>query len=139
MDEQFETEADHTQKTASEAGQEQDEKQEEIESTDTISINGKPNGSKQSQEASTGSSDSEKKQQRTNNFDMKKAIQQTMSSVMAKNKVEIQIAPIWTPSDKRINAALIYLYFRSVRQMSNFIRFELKSLWCVEIFFFFAL
>lgn len=31
-----------------------------------------------------------------------------------KNQIEIKIPPIWTPSEKRTNAALIYLYFRTV-------------------------
>lgn len=31
-----------------------------------------------------------------------------------KNHIKVQIPPIWTPTEKRANAALIYLYFRSV-------------------------
>lgn len=34
--------------------------------------------------------------------------------VKKKNQIKVQIPPIWTPTEKRANAALIYLYFRSV-------------------------
>lgn len=37
-----------------------------------------------------------------------------IASIKGKNKIEVKIPPIWTPSEKRANAALIYLYFRSV-------------------------
>lgn len=34
--------------------------------------------------------------------------------VKTKNQIKVKIPPIWTPSEKRANAALIYLYFRPV-------------------------
>lgn len=88
---------------------EPDEKQEEIEKAETNGTAEKSNGSVQRQETPTESSGGEKKR-----ANMKKAIEQTMSSILTKNKIEIKIPPIWTPTDKRANAALIYLYFRSV-------------------------
>lgn len=91
---------------------EKDEKQEEIENAETNGVAEKTGGSEQSRETPTGSSANAKK--RTSAIDMKKAIEQTMSSILSKNKIEIKIPPIWTPTDKRANAALIYLYFRSV-------------------------
>lgn len=103
------------QETSPEQDMEQEpvEKQEEIENAETSGNAEKSNGSVQSREETpTGSNGSEKK--RTSTMDMKKAIEQTMSSILAKNKIEIKIPPIWTPIDKRANAALIYLYFRSV-------------------------
>lgn len=114
-EEHEETEAVDEQKEEQEPSAEQemepesDEKQEEIESAETNGIAEKTNESVHSRDTPTGSSDGEK--QRSN---MKKAIEQTMSSILTKNKIEIKIPPIWTPSDKRANAALIYLYFRSV-------------------------
>lgn len=91
-------------------GPDPDEKQEEIENAEANETAEKSNGSvQQSRETPTGSSDGEKKR-----ANMKKAIEQTMSSILTKNKIEIKIPPIWTPTDKRANAALIYLYFRSV-------------------------
>lgn len=103
-----------------EAEQEGDQKQEKVSEQEQEEIeNAKTNGTvekasvgEQSQETATGSSDSEKK--RPNAIDMKKAIQQRMSSILLKNKIEIKIPPIWTPTDNCANAALIYLYFRSV-------------------------
>lgn len=41
-------------------------------------------------------------------------IAQFASYFKPKRRKEIKIPPIWTPVDKRANAALIYLYFRSV-------------------------
>ncbi|XP_031627740.1 uncharacterized protein LOC116343675 [Contarinia nasturtii] len=35
----------------------------------------------------------------------------------AKRRKEIKIPPIWTPTEKRANAALIYLYFRSMTEL----------------------
>lgn len=97
-----------------EAEQEQDEKQEEIENAETNDINGKMNGSEQSGGTPAEPFDDGKKRTST---DTKKAIEHTMSLIVVKNKIEIKIPPIWTPSDKRANAALIYLYFRSVSCM----------------------
>lgn len=45
-----------------------------------------------------------------------------ITTIKSKNQMEIKIPPIWTPSEKRTNAALIYLYFRSVS-----LKFKTKS------------
>lgn len=111
--EQTEEEQKEEQETVSEQEPEASKKQEEIENAETNGTADKSDGSVPSRrETPTESSNGEKK--RTNAMDMKKAIEQTMSSILAKNKIEIKIPPIWTPIDKRGNAALIYLYFRSV-------------------------
>lgn len=40
--------------------------------------------------------------------------EQPLTGPKAKNEIKVKIPPIWTPQDRRTNAALIYLYFRNV-------------------------
>lgn len=56
--------------------------------------------------------DSEMNSKKTEEF--KSSRRTTPTSPALTHRTVIKIPPIWTPSDKRVNAGLIYLYFRSV-------------------------
>lgn len=59
---------------------------------------------------------SENSDEKNNKIEETKSSERTtpIALVKTKNQVKVKIPPIWTPSEKRANAALIYLYFRPV-------------------------
>lgn len=90
---------------------------EEQENTQTNDTDEHPTENERNTETSPENND-ESERKSNKNDETKSSARTTpitpITTIKRKNQIEIKIPPIWTPSEKRANAALIYLYFRTV-------------------------
>lgn len=98
---------------------------EEDENAQTDDINRNHTANKQNRTATPAADENDESNEKSYKYDESKTSERTtpITTFKAKNQIEIKIPPIWTPADKRANAAMIYLYFRSVSRVEKILFF----------------